>query len=126
LGELVDPEEVKDGGHVVGHDLGDCLAVRESSAFRTRKVGQIGSLIFTAESTDGTDVFPASLLGPSPRTDEPGTCRDSMCQLNDVEPSSPIRRRVALKTVQLPAAEGHQNRYVWKIIPNLNGTPETL
>jgi hypothetical protein len=51
---------------------------------------------------------------PSPCTDEPGTFHDSMCQLNEVKPSSPIRRRAALKTVQLPAAEGHQNRYVWK------------
>jgi hypothetical protein len=32
----------------------------------------------------------------------------------------------AMKTVQLPEAEEHQNRYVWKITPNLNGTPETL
>ena len=24
------------------------------------------------------------------------------------------------------AAEEHQNRFVWKITPNLNGVPETL
>jgi len=44
----------------------------------------------------------------------------------EVRLGSPVRRRAALKTVQLPAAEEHQNRYVWKITPNLNGTPETL
>ena len=33
-----------------------------------------------------------------------------------------VRRRAALKPVQLPASEKHENRFSWKITPNLNGT----
>jgi hypothetical protein len=37
-----------------------------------------------------------------------------------------LRKRAALKTVHLPNCEEYQNRYVQKITPNLNGTPDTL
>jgi hypothetical protein len=37
-----------------------------------------------------------------------------------------LRRRAALKIVHPLKSEEHQNRYLWKITPNLNATPETL
>jgi hypothetical protein len=36
------------------------------------------------------------------------------------------RRQAALKIVHPLKNEEHQNRYLWKITPNLNATPKTV
>jgi subtilisin family serine protease len=45
---------------------------------------------------------------------------------NAIYSDSTIQKHTALKTVHLPKCEEHQNRYVQKFTPNLNGMPDTL